>query len=603
MVPPLTRARRWIPECWILVVALPVWWPAFTTEFGVTDDYSLLGVWRHPLYAWWSGEVMQMGRPLTAFLYLAIAEWGGRVESLGLVRAASALALFLFAVMLRKGLARQGWSSGTATGLTLMILMTPPFVVYLCWASTLPAAWGALGALAAGLWWVSGGARRWPAMVGTGGLLVLVAACYQPSIGFFWLLPLAALGQLEKDLRWRLLEFARAAGVFLAAVVVYYLTFRLAVHFWFPPTAAVARSELLEDPLGKLQFLREGVLPQILGLWSTLAPAGPRPVLVQGALLATLAASLGYLRHPGRFRHWALVVGGFALAAFFALLPELALKNNQGAFRLLGPAYGVWLLFLLGGLRAATVGRKEETRASLATWGFVGLLVWGAWQGVRDGFVHPQHREWVALREMVSAAAGEVPPGGLVYRLPVGWSGAQRHRSFHEFGMTSSATPWGAEYMLFLLVEERFGWEAALEAEILPLRPEEPVPPGVPLLDGFARFTGKAAPAAQREVPYGSPLTFPPLGEVLSVGNRWIFHPSLGYARFPLHPPLDYETSPPRIELPAEGHWELFLLATGGRYRIDPAAFPEVEETGTGRRLRLSLEPSGGPRPREVESP
>ena len=246
----------------LLVLALAaIWWPALTTHYGLSDDYSFLAYWGHPDLKVVGSDIVRMGRPLTAVLMRVAFLAYENVEDLVGLRALSAAFMAWFGVLLFRSLTDAGWPPYRAWMASLLVLATPPFIVYAGWAITCVGPISAVAALAgsraylqAFCWHPEASFRSKTTGLAVAMAMVVVAAClYQPTVGLFLLLPLASAlvrpGEASSARRW--LWLGGAVVVFLGALALYFVLFKLTMTSLVSADWASQRGALVSGPPGQ----------------------------------------------------------------------------------------------------------------------------------------------------------------------------------------------------------------------------------------------------------------------------------------------------------------------------------------------------------------
>jgi hypothetical protein len=274
------------------VVLALVYAAALYASYAFYDDYPVLYKAQHNA---WFGELFKYfevntpvakkdvgelehdisnGRPfMGAYFYIVFQFLSPAIASLAWLRFFALIGLVLFSSLLFLWLKRHRWPSWTACALPCCIACSPPFIVYVAWATC---SFFPFGAFLAGLSYVCLERWRkdnqWLWLVLSIALLWVSLGIYQPTAMMFWLF--AAV-------RW--LSFARfdqssmksigvdVAVAFLALVLAY-----LAFVKGLPNLLDIApsvRSALVTQPLQKLWWFINGPLPMSAHSWFTLKPS------------------------------------------------------------------------------------------------------------------------------------------------------------------------------------------------------------------------------------------------------------------------------------------------------------------------------------------
>ena len=403
------------------VVFVLVYAAALYASYAIADDYSILYKAQHNV---WFGELFKYfeantpvtkkdvgefehdisdGRPfMGAYFYIVFHILPTDMASLAWLRFFALIGLVLFAALLFLWLKSHHWPSWAAFAIPCCIACSPPFILYVAWAtcSLFP-----FGAFLAGLSYVCLECWRkdnqWSWFALSIALLWVSLGIYQPTAMMFWLF--AAV-------RW--LSFThcdrssmRAIGVDVAAaflaIALAYLTFFKGLPNLLD-IAPSGRSALVSKPLHKLWWFINEPLPMSAHSWFMLKPD---PWL--GFLLVLFGFAGLWMKASGvreALLRNVLWIGLILLSA----LPSLVVDWSHSNYRQYAALTAVLWLGLgqsISGLRALNLNRFFAGCKGLALgqWIVVCLAVWStvmASYRTMHYFILPSIRE----KELMSAA-------------------------------------------------------------------------------------------------------------------------------------------------------------------------------------------------------
>ena len=338
-----------VPAALALVV-LACLSPVYLSTYAFLDDYWLL----HLAAAGDLGDVRRTmlagGRLLFAVLVEGSFLGVEHIEGLRPIRFLSSAMAALLAVTFWWFLVREGRDRLEAAGWALAAAVLPAFQVYAFFATVWPCALGGvaggLAFVAADAAWQRRGTREGGQLTGLAVLLVWIAMMlYQPTAGWYWVFAAAAIltrGSVgpRAGLRvagWHLALYGAGA---LAAFAVQ----RLGTAA-FPGSLMNPRTGLLTDPVQKLEWFVQQVLPNTLSL-VFLPPTTLLPLAVFAVILAGAGRVLA--RQPGCWP------AGLALLALLPLayLPNLIVRESWASYRTTGALGPLVALYALAALRA-----------------------------------------------------------------------------------------------------------------------------------------------------------------------------------------------------------------------------------------------------------
>lgn len=293
----LRHRRRWhaaIDLSLIVVILGVVYSPVLTHRHAFTDDF----------WVFFSDEDLSQtyfsaGRPIVAIVWLWIHERIDRVDLLAPLRLFSLLSVCAIACQIYF-LARRFTSLRVArVGVALSVCALPSVTVLVAWASCWMYAFAALTALWAGMvaehaaHAATNKPAKAPVLFLSGlGLLAITLGIYQPAAGWFWIVPLVSL----LDRRFLTCGHYRTRVFALFAVgIIQFVACFLALKLYFVVTGIVPqeRSELLRDPLAKLNAVIRIQVPLILNQWQVLDASQKPQMIATGMIVAAVLVAGG----------------------------------------------------------------------------------------------------------------------------------------------------------------------------------------------------------------------------------------------------------------------------------------------------------------------
>ena len=538
--------------------------------FGINDDYQYLYRVHAGTFDPARNEQTGMGRPVASWGFEAAYTFcDGEVARLVWLRAFALAGVGLFAWTLYGTLRALRYGRSFAGTVAALVALSPATGVYVAWTAGMFSPYALTAALLAGR--LLAGPADWRRDV-AGGLL-LVAACLVwqaaaslalfPTLADAWQTPAAA----RKKPWWRPWLVCGVAAA--AYVSVCWLTYRLGSV----SAANTERLTLATDLPSKIcllgSLLRSGVTS-----WARLQP-GFREWTV-GALSVGLCLCAFAERVDRRilFRR----VGLATTLLLLSVLPLLAARENNAAFRSLPVLYLVVAFLGVGGLGRLLRGRPAWVRAGVPL-AWVAASAGAARYHVWHGLVEPNVREYVGLRAQVRAQFPAGPPERLVYLVPPPTLlAAGRLTPAWEYGLVSSSFWWVTRPFLLLLFDETSpGHPAPADLTILY---REARHPGVPVLDPL--------PALLREP--GTWRDDPRWGRVRSFSRGWTYSPWFGYFNVREFPVVQHHVLGPLIcTSQAADARDLWFYHEGlGQFFTNAEAFPYLFVSSSNRWMVLS---------------
>lgn len=472
---------------WLTVVAGvgSAFAPVVTTRYAFSDDYPLLwmAVSGRPTAQFGESIVhthAAQGRPLGGVLLQIAFQLAGSIDGLRFVRLVSVIAVVALALLLRWWLRTSGVSPWYATLIGTFICVTPAFVVTTSWAVLSMAPVAALLAAVASLLtsFVAADATRRAMLVLASMSLVLAFLIYPPPAMFFWVFFVVAVFGARFDA-------ARLRNVVLLHGVVALVSLGVGgvlsvVSGRLVPTAT-GRMVPATDPLSKIAWFVTKPLYRSASLFGI--PYDLAWTLAVG-LLVVVGLGSALARRSARP---ALALTAGVAAVPLAFLPNLLVADSYSYAYRTGIALTsvVALLAALGALEVAQVWKTAVCRAwpstARAVTASIGLLVTClvaaavvAAHGTASSLVtEPQERELAIVRDAVRALPESTSRVAVVQ---VPWEAGPRMWRSDELGLPSTALPWTADALVYLVLRE-LGRDDALPS-VTSTPWWEPRPPG-----------------------------------------------------------------------------------------------------------------------------
>lgn len=470
------RARVDGAAGWLAVVVgvVGAFWPVATARYGFSDDYPMLWMATSGRgTAQFGSSILEtntsQGRPVGGVLQQMAFELAGSIDGLRFLRLASVVGVIGLALLLRWWLRSNGIHPWYASLVAVFVCVTPVFAVVTSWAVLVLCPFAAALAGAASVLTALTANREAGTSVGqrllASLLVVLSFLIYPPAAMFFWVFfVVAVLGaRLDRDRLRRVVVWhgAVAAASLAAGAVVALVAGRLV------PTAT-GRMALVTDPVGKVAWFLTRPLYRSLSLYGI--PYSEVCAVV--ALVLVGAAIVLVLARRSAMPAVAAVAGVAAIPLSF--LPNLVVAENYSYGYRNGVALTstVALLAALGALALADLWRGAVCRAwpsadgiVRASIGVVAALavlasVAAAHSRVVDFVTAPQTRELAIVRDAVRALPAATRSVDVV-RVP--WESGPKEWVSDELGVPSTAMPWAADALVYLILGE-LGRDDALPA-------------------------------------------------------------------------------------------------------------------------------------------
>lgn len=417
------RARPIAGGALVALVVFLVFAPAFTSTFGFADDFPYLGESTGQT-KWQVRLETQAGRPIAGMLRSWAFGAAGTIPNLAYARLATIGIIAAMGVLLWRSLTDRGLPNAAAAALAVLVTTVPAFGIYAGWAMLVAYAPPLLLTFVAARSVSAAASRRglssaWRLTVSA--LVLLPAlAMYPPSTGMLWLWYAAdVLTRKERPVD-QLRRFGSMLIAYAASLGLYLAIYRLAglEHH---------RAELTADPLGKLTWFVQDVMPWVARLqWIPDGAAGSVSVRFVPVLVMALGvlAFLLWREAPSRTRLTALALWLATLPlAYFPLLAAAEREITERSIVALS-----CVVALAAGIGVWRVSRivLGDRWASIA---LVALAVAGAWQQHTNTsqFVRKHRFEYDYIREAVTERGSDVtravliqpavvsPPAGVPY--------------------------------------------------------------------------------------------------------------------------------------------------------------------------------------------
>ncbi|MDQ6623248.1 MAG: glycosyltransferase family 39 protein [Verrucomicrobiota bacterium] len=544
--------------------------------YGYNDDYMLLYRVQHGDFGLSHNEQIGMGRPLAAaLLYAAFRCCEASVQKLVWLRVFSLAQICLFFIVFSWALIRARYSRRFAFTAALLLVLSPAFGVYAAWATACFSSLALLFSLGAGLLIERSlrapAAQRWRYWLTAGVLIWLGCNLWQAAV------PLALFPSFVAA--WKGLESSRdlrgsaaigrglwiSAWVLAASVMVYFSLHKLGLWLGWIPSFGSKRGTFTADLAGKIHLLVD-LLRSGLTSWGRFHPG-----LAEWAIgTLTAACCLSAVLKIGRLNQPAVSALSLRLLLSTAMLlaavsPVLAAREDNAAFRSLGPLYAVIIFLGCDGVRHLLAARVNRWRNG----GIALLLVitaGAAHYHVRRGLVEPNRREYRETRRLIRQRFQEMP-AHLVYLLPPYTLLARGMTPSWEYGLISSPFWWVTKPFLLLLFQDLSPHHRSLDESALAVHYREKGNVGLAVLNPM--------PALLRTK--GIWREDPLWGRVLEFPRGWIYSPWLGYVEARQLPFLQHHLLGTLTLIHSARPGELWLHKDGfGMFFTSSETFPNL---------------------------
>ena len=450
--------RAWLIAAALLVLAVAVYWPTVSHEYGFRDDYAhLREVRERP--GWLTSLTTSNGRPVYGAVLEASLHEVRNVPELAALRLAATLLIGAVGVLLWLQLRRAGWTEGEATAIAAAMMLLPGAQVVVGWAIAWPIALGLVAAVGGFALVERGmhakdGARV--AFMGAGALLYLVAGLTYQTSALFTVAPLAAVlllrqGSTERDdVQWSAAHLTTLFASLFAGFLLMNAIFEEGV------VPEAARMHIEPHPFIKLLWFFRNPLPNsiaLFGLRDSLATPVWFWFVVAGVVAVMVAGFVYGTRNRAERLRWLFAA---LLLPFVGHSVSLAASSQAIGYRTLLPMSGLFLVLAFFGLRAL-VRRLGVSRAAYAGV-LVAVVASAAVLAERNALTliaEPQGHEW----RLIEAAADRLrlKDETRVYMIRP----STQHRSTErlyadEYGSLTSDADWAAKEMFKAAMRERF---------------------------------------------------------------------------------------------------------------------------------------------------
>lgn len=391
--PDAISRRRCFEACPALTVLaallVGVYYPVLLRCYAMADDYPYLWVFTadQPQYFHW---LSAMGRPLYEVLSVMLYSAAGTICNLGYIRALTLLGTVLFAGQLYRACRRHHWPSLQALCIAMLICTSSAFGIYLSWSVCFNAVYAACITFWAGEVAAHGIAKP---RCGYGDqslavvLLIVGLMLYQPTAMAYWLYVAVAVFAPGG---WRPSTgvLARLLAVFMLALAVYWVFYRLGLHWLLAIDSTLqgpaGRSQLIEDFGEKLDFLLQSLL--------LAASIGHFKIMKLIALVVLGVAVAGLWTRLRQERDWRLPGLWIGLLPL-SYLPAMIVAQNALVGRLLGVLSALLVVYLCFGVHALLNG-GDRLRNAMITGVFLLLAGYSAFavHGNVDRYLIELHR-------------------------------------------------------------------------------------------------------------------------------------------------------------------------------------------------------------------
>lgn len=460
---------------WLIgaVLVTMLYWPALVKTYGITDDYSMLkfaleepgGMTRF---------VASSGRLVYAPLREYSAYWAGNVENLRWLRGLSLLGILVFGFQMYRGLLRFGWPGLISSGVALWLMVMPPALVIVSWATCWPYPWAlVLVALAfhCGEKWRALAFRNircgWGWWLLAVGLLIISMWIYQIFIfAYIWWIAAAWIYREKEEVwagsGWLLGHFSVIGSALLCGFFGYrWILGSFGID-------ALSRTEIVFPGFDKIAWAVKSVVPMAWNPWILPAHDGRNSMLFYGgaaALLGAVAILIG-LKLKSRTAAGASALGAFLLGQPVAYGLMFVISESYASYRTLYVVMGLTILWI--GWSFGQLGEKFPGRRNWVSAVFVSLLGLNLFLGriyLVDWVVGPQAAEYAIVLDEIHNADPDLLEQGVYVIRPEYDQTLAPWVTTNEFGLPSTHTEWAAEAMPWLAFRQVADASADLKVE------------------------------------------------------------------------------------------------------------------------------------------
>ena len=424
---------------------------AVFSTYGFADDYEKLGLVFEQAFKRYAAD----GRILYAAL-LPIFSLANSLGDLWILRLISLIGCSLLSVSLACLYRGANWGVFSSIICSVLLIFTPPFTLYVGWASLYLFPFACILALYSGHCVSNDKQRYLVSFV----LLFLSLCLYQPAVGFYWIAVLPKL--LSEGIRQPdyLVNLIKKLLFFAGSVLIYLLVYRSGI--WLSPSTR--GSGVVDDLVARLANVFNYALLDSLSLFSI---TQNKIFISISALLILLGFVLRIVREPQVAKNLLII---YLLSFPLCYVPNIFAGVESFSFRTQAALHALVLLLCFVGVgevfklvcSTSSRGIKLFTSASV-------LLVFGyfARDNLNNSFIAPALKERGIILEILEEEFDACPKSLYVVR-PT-YEEALGTLRYDEFASPSTVQSWGPEVVLPILLKEVFakcdgvlirsGWE------------------------------------------------------------------------------------------------------------------------------------------------
>ncbi len=453
----MKRGHQYLLSSGVLVL---LFLPVLLTEYGKSDDISMLVNYQSGTESLFANTHFAWGRPLLGLYDILLFTWARTFYDLSWIRLLGVIGAALFATENYRFYSRFN-DRLTSLAYAAAVTLTPAFVIFIGWATCSAHAWSALLGLL-------GGAMAYDALrekinwgeLGTAGLVLLASECiYQPTASFF-LFPLIIAASFSTDGRlWK--RAAAVAGTFMATVLAYFILLKLSTRLFFSGTWLANRTETQLDLPAKIHFLWNETLGDILAGWGPVFLRERSYWIIIFAAALVIFSLVRLLVSRNGLQRSAVLAG----AAIIGMMPLVAASENYTPPRALPFAYAVVFHLSVLGLFDAfsnVVALRRPLRLAAI---FLAATVAAA--AATLAIAIPMGMELNMVRSYVENRIKEKPRAPITVYQPnyIRVPGCSLP-SFGQFSTTSTWNPWTAKATIQMILWEN---ETVRRPETIPI--------------------------------------------------------------------------------------------------------------------------------------
>lgn len=435
----------------LIVVLLIIYIPVFGT-FAFSDSYEFF--WSSKTVKGFINVFIQGGRPLFGIANSHIFPWTDSISDLRYIRLIAVLGNTVLAISFFYVLLKKGFDKMLSLCLVLFLIVSPFFTLSIGWTALYQAGWAMLAGLLSAVLILEENIEYnlikqiMKKLLGV--LFAMISLMlYQPSFTIFIFI---AFLYFEKDKNYK--KFIRAVVLYLAVFLLYYILFKLILHFTeLPP---LDRSGIATDYFGKLKWFIKTAFHKSLALNLVIFKSSIVNLLRIPLLLFFCSAAVFSFVKRKDLSSW-MVYSAIVVATYFlAYLPNLVSVDSYASSRSLGVLVLLNAYFLFKGI-GFLIKKKKYVYVLYTVLALLFLII--GFINVRKGFVNTLSNEYMTVKAELLEILKSDPDVKNIYIIPPTGDFLTRHdlvgkTSYDEFGILSTSKAWVPKPMVYSLISE-----------------------------------------------------------------------------------------------------------------------------------------------------